>query len=477
MSWDDWVFGALTGGAYNVGKAVYEASDALDQAGNAAEQAGGALAGITSTVTKLGKDLSSFIKELEELLTIKRLTPRSEEDLWDEEVERLQALRQREAALLVQLEDLGKEDDDQSWFESFWDSIFGGASYEELAIRTKLAVVRSAIHEILYEEPGVIPNSIHNIQLILERFNTLEQPRLERILDGLDDNLEQSEDLLKEVKKLFVVRTWRRVQVSNLKPAVQDQLSFLESSLSQYEDLITKNTSVAQQLQGALVSAQPTGMAMQPMTGISFDSGENTDKGNPQKDNPIHRASMPDSNKPGGSAGTFRMSMPSGPSFALKGKVSTIAAQPMAASIATTLNQNVVASFQNNLQTVKGRIDFYRREKLKLEKQIHNIVWIPEDEPGVIPVTLEEIRKMIARFHSEAQPRMEVILDSVNSAVLEATNVLTRFQASLAKIQEGLDFLSRHSSILKIGLAVTGGLIVLILLMSLIVLFRAAFGF
>ncbi len=95
MSWDDWVFGALTGGLYNVGKTAYKAGEAADQAGDAIEEiadgAGTALAAVGSTVTKLGKDMSSFLKEMEELLTVKRLTPRDEDDLWDEEVERLKA--------------------------------------------------------------------------------------------------------------------------------------------------------------------------------------------------------------------------------------------------------------------------------------------------------------------------------------------------------------------------------------------------
>ena len=100
MAWDDWVFGALTGGLYNVGKTAYKAGKAAEQAGDAIEEfadgAGTALAGIGSTITKLGIDIGSFLKEMEELITIKRLTPRNEEDLWDEEVERLNALRQKE---------------------------------------------------------------------------------------------------------------------------------------------------------------------------------------------------------------------------------------------------------------------------------------------------------------------------------------------------------------------------------------------
>jgi hypothetical protein len=37
MAWDDWVFGILTGGLYNIGKTVYKASKAAEAAGDAVE--------------------------------------------------------------------------------------------------------------------------------------------------------------------------------------------------------------------------------------------------------------------------------------------------------------------------------------------------------------------------------------------------------------------------------------------------------
>jgi len=76
MAWDDWVFGVLTGGLYNVGKAAYQAGGAAEQAGNAAEQAGTALAVIGTTAEEVGKQLTSLLKEPRELITIKRAVPR-----------------------------------------------------------------------------------------------------------------------------------------------------------------------------------------------------------------------------------------------------------------------------------------------------------------------------------------------------------------------------------------------------------------
>ncbi len=493
MGWDDWVFGALTGGLYNVGKTAYKAGEAAEQAGDAVEEiadgAGTALAAIGSTVTKLGKDLSSFLKELEELITIKRVAPRSEDDLWDEEVERLKALRQRESELAAELAALGGQDTDTSWIESFWGSIFGGVSYEELELRTKLAVVRNAINEILYEEPGVIPTGVHNLNQILERFNTLEQPRVEQILDSLDDNLDSSNEIMQEVKKLFVIKTWRAVAMVDIPEHKHKELEVLEASLLRFDHLIVKNTAVAGQLQQAMVEAHPAEFQMIKNIGRQFKVSGVLTAGTPVAgaamaaagDGPAAGASLyagpaahADSLEHG--AGLPRKVWTGGPSVALKGKVSTIAAQPMALSVATALNQNAVAAYLGNFQAVDGRLRFYQRERLKIEKAIWHIKWVPVEEPGVIPKILEEVRATLARFRTESQPRVEGILDSVNTNLQGSAAVLTSVNKSLGSLQGALDFLSKYSLVVKIGAAACGVLWVLILLLSVVVLFRAAIG-
>lgn len=484
MGWDDIAFGVLTGGLYNLGKTLYETSEAAEQAGDAVEEisdsVGVALAIMGSTITKLGKDMSSFLEEMEDLLTIKRVTSRDEDDLWDEEVERLNALRQREAELLSELQALGASDDDSYWHDigindiRYWHDIIidaieagGNVPYEELVIRTKLAVVRKAINEILYEEPGVVPTSIYNLQQILERFNTLEQPRLEEILDSVDDNLEESEVILQEVKKLFVV-TWRAVPISELSEKKRRELEVLEASLANFDQLIAKNTTISTQLQQALVQAQPAKFEMAKMIGVKFSSSGGAEGGNP-------------SSNPGGNQGDNRQPihhavLASGPSFAFKGKVSAIAAQPMAASVATEMNQNVVAAYLNNYHIVEGRRRYYSRERLKVEKAIYRLKWVMEEKPGVIPKMLEEIRQTIARFHTESQPRVESMLDNVNATLVESTAVLSNVNRSLENVQGAFEFLTKYSLYIKIGLAVAGGLILLNLSASLIVLLRIAFG-
>jgi len=58
-------------------------------------------------VEEVGRQLTSLLKETEELITIKRLSPRDESELWEEEKKRLDDLRKIKADLEKQLSDLG----------------------------------------------------------------------------------------------------------------------------------------------------------------------------------------------------------------------------------------------------------------------------------------------------------------------------------------------------------------------------------
>jgi hypothetical protein len=257
------------------------------------------------------------------------------------------------------------------------------------------------------------------------------------------------------------------------------ELEALEASLANYNQLITKNSTISLQLQQALVQAQPEAFQMAKMIGTSL--GSNGGSGN----NPGDHLSNPGASNKGGSysAGNpiehhhmQQAVLPSGPSVALRGKVSAIAAQPMAASVATVLNQNVVSAYLDNYHTIEGRVRYYMRERLKIEKAIYRIKWVAVEEPGVIPKTLEEIRGILERLRTEAQPRVEVLLDNVSATVLETKGVLTNVNTSLESVQSAFDFLNQYSLYIKIGLAVAGGLTLLIMLMGLIALFRIAFG-
>jgi len=50
---------------------------------------------------------------------------------------------------------------------------------------------------------GNLERTLVNTNDALERFKTIEQPKIEDIMDSVDDNLEESRDILEQVKKLL----------------------------------------------------------------------------------------------------------------------------------------------------------------------------------------------------------------------------------------------------------------------------------
>ena len=69
-----------------------------------------------------------------------------------------------------------------------------------------LSKLKLKIDKIKYkevEEPGVIPRTLDNVEDILKRFNTQEQPRIETILDSVNDNLTESKKAMNNANTEF----------------------------------------------------------------------------------------------------------------------------------------------------------------------------------------------------------------------------------------------------------------------------------
>ncbi|MDD1667446.1 MAG: hypothetical protein LUO96_03160, partial [Methanomicrobiales archaeon] len=398
MAWDDIVFGVLTGGIYNLGKTVYKAGEAAEEAGDAVEEVadsvGKAIAVIAESATKMMEELGSFVHELEGMVTVKRSTPRSEDDLWEEELERLTALRAREAELVTELEALGA---DLAEIDSFSDLFtYLDRMMEVLSVQVKLAVVRSAIHEILYEEPGVVPETLYQVRGILERFHTLEQPRIEGLMDSAGEGMEEVNGILVEVKKLFVVTKWKKVELSTLPAPLLEKLRGLEARRAMYDSLITKSTLVADALQGGLEKVQPSEVSL-PRWGRGAGI-------------PLPKKAV----SPVMEAGPVKKA----------GLVAGKAISPAAEKIGARFNNTTVTAYLGAHDTLLGRVRFFEVERLKVEKEIFRITWMKVEEPGVIPKTFDEVHLSLNRFRTEEQPRIELIMDNVSETVVEAKDLL-----------------------------------------------------
>jgi len=244
MGWFDVVAGVCTGGLYTVGKAIYQAGNAAEDAGDAAEQAGLAIAVIGTTIQSLGEELKSFLKETEELITIRRLSPRDEDELWDEEKERLNDLKAEKKRVGDELKSLGVDDPDNFSFD-FWEMFYDMENVlKKFQLIARIAAVNAEITEILYQEPGVLTTGIYNAKEVLERLNTIEQPLIEDILKSVDDNFEVTEELLKEVKKLFVTRERVPISTAELGPEKIQNIKALELDRRYYLNVLQRKKEV-----------------------------------------------------------------------------------------------------------------------------------------------------------------------------------------------------------------------------------------
>ncbi|WFN34550.1 hypothetical protein L1S32_00055 [Methanogenium sp. S4BF] len=493
MAWDDWVFGIATGGLYNLGKTTYKAGKAADQAGDALEEiadsVGEALSIIGMTFTELADELNSFVNELEDLLTTERVTPRSDDDLWDEELARLNLLRQQETALSTELEAFGEISLPTTWYE--WMSFDWSGYMEYMMVLAKLNLVKNAIREILYQEPGVVPTAIYDFKEVLERFNTLEQPRIEAIMDATGDSMEEMQEILTEVHKLFVVTRWKKV--TELSPVMQTELERLEATLSVYDTLIGKNQLIASQLQDPLVRIHPEedllSSAIQKTGKPDVKSGMVITDFGIVKESAL-KTTPPEKTAVGGAApagvvhreteiptGIPAVRTPAVMKTALPGrsmKEKALTARPVGETLGSVIKTPEVNAYLGGYNTVIGRIRYLERERLKIEKAAYRIKWVKIEEPGVIPKTLDEVERTINRFRTEEQPRIEIILDSMNETILESKALLENVNESLDKSQGWLDFLASYRTPILILCAISSAVVFAIMIALLVVLVKLA---
>ena len=207
MKPEDVALALLTVGGSEVAKAAYEGGktivegaqeipQTIQEVKETAEEIGKGVSAATVKATTLIDDLAGFIEALQGMFVIDLHAPRTDDELWDEEVARIKDLRAMEADLVAQLKSLGGSDDTVSlnqyisrpkswdWLWSTWPGCIGSIGgvgpneYDDqevalATLATKILVVRQAIHEILYQEPGVVPETIYNVKEALERFRTL----------------------------------------------------------------------------------------------------------------------------------------------------------------------------------------------------------------------------------------------------------------------------------------------------------------
>ncbi|RNI15485.1 hypothetical protein EFE42_01795 [Methanohalophilus sp. RSK] len=511
----DVVAGVATGGLYTLGKSIYESSES---AGDAAEAAGISIAIIGSTIQSVGEQLNSFLQETEELIAIKRLSPRAENDLWEEEKNRLDELKLEKQELLQQLQNLGVEDPLDFSF-NFWDMISDMENVlEKFEILSRIAAINGQMMEILYKEPGVLTTGIYNAKEVLERLNTVEQPMIEDVLGGIDDNLEVSEEVLTETKKLFVTREKVPISITDLKPAQKLKLDRITARKAYFNDLIERKGEITSSLQSVMKEMpvakfemnndiiQPVGMIDTsdylkiPTSGLlkqdssSFmpisDDNEVKRTFNPDdlKKNKENQFAKIDTGKRDyqntEEKSGFKDKIPASTeanisairnSLGSSGKRSLEKAQPVGARVSASIATKF-DGYQRNFDHIMAQSSLYERQLHKLEKEELLLTHVWKDKPGIIPQTLDEAHGILESLRSDQQPRINTVLDNLNDNLEESKETLSKANDTMDSVQQSLSIFDFNTTWLKYGVMAIGGLVVLNLLMGLIVLTRTAFG-
>jgi len=494
--------------------------DALEDAEEAAEQAGIAFATIGTTVEVLGKQLTSLLEEAEELITIRRLTPRDESDLWEGEKERLDVLRAKKTRLENELASFGASDS-KSFIFGFWDDLED--VMKKFKLMNRLIVVNNAINEILYQEPGIATNAIYNVNEVLERLNTIEQPKIEDILDSLDDNLDATEVTVKEINKLFVTKKQVLLLETELSKEVQDKLQMLEMDSRYYRGLIGRKDVISSQMMDVMgkmpvkkyeindkiIKVAGVNDAVFDHAGVNIgkDSGiiVNKNKFETKVDvaadmskklvnehesdsNAIKRSLNSDVKvkkeeyranivKPVENIKRDNVVGLNKLNFAISGipKHSMASMQPHGAMISATFNTKF-DGYQRNYANFRAQTAFYQRELLKIDRKSDLLKYRWEEEPGVIPQTLDELKGILEQFRNEEQPRIDTVLDTLNENLEETKSVISKIDDTLGFVPDAVSLFNKYSKLIKIGVGVFVGVVFLDFVVAFFVLLRMALG-
>ena len=104
---------------------------------------------------------------------------------------------------------------------------------------------------------------------------------------------------------------------------------------------------------------------------------------------------------------------------------------------------------QNKSGIHAAKIQMNIRNLDKAHLAADKIRYVEEDEPGVIPRTLDIVEDTLGRFHTECQPRIEAILDSVHENLTGSEEMIGKVNRMVGAVT---DFAGDHSLLVKIGL-------------------------
>jgi len=329
--------------------------------------------------------------------------------------------------------------------EEVVDFLTGGVSEETRETLDEAEGTLAKVSAFLAMLTGNLERTLVNTNDALERFKTIEQPKIEDIMDSVDDNLEESRDILEQVKKLFVIKKQIPLlpsELDQLPGLVKGRLQFLMDEKSAMESATTKDSQLLAQVRELKTGFQPNEIET---SGI-IDSVRSGSFRSRALDDPIGSSS----------------SIPSVTAVHMRSAIFRATKE-----LSSTRGKYFVMN--SRYEGFKAYQNLHFRQIGKMQKEIDRIKYTWIDEPGVIPRTLAKVEESIARFNSEEQPRIEKILDSVNGNLVESQGILAKINSTIGRI---LGLVNRHSLLVKIGLVIAGAMIVFTLALIPILLLR-----
>jgi hypothetical protein len=481
----DVVGNIATGGLYGVGQALFNATQAADKVvatvggdiEKIADEAATAIDKLFRSANTSAAEIAEFLKGLDELQKLDRPDGRKDSELWPEELSRKNALSalyndlasqaQQQAQniqnngasisalktqaqtdqteigaqnglLLALFADPGHDKNQEKVIVDRINALIADMASAQtqlaalpdpatlqadlLQTQIKLALINSEIAGIVYQEPGSIPITAHFIAEAVTRLNTVEQPQVDDILLTADQNLAETRGMVQDIRKLLWIKTFR--PRPSLTPAQQNSLDQLQELSRSFQSRVVGCEPARQQLAGQIARFKLPEALSTPLG----DSGSET--------------------KPG---------------------EALLADRPV--------NLYAINRSLSQLSLLESQQRYYEYLDGRTGNEIQGILNEVVDEPGVLTQTIDEARKCLQQFNQQEQPRLDTILDSINQAVLETQKTLQAAEASLQQARTSLDQVQGFFSNrwVKIGALVLAGLVGLILLFSMIALFRVAF--
>ena len=132
--------------------------------------------------------------------------------------------------------------------------------------------------------------------------------------------------------------------------------------------------------------------------------------------------------------------------------------------------------YQRNYTNFRAQTAFCHTELFKIERKCDLLKYRWEEEPGVIPQTLNELKEILEQFRNEEQPKIDTVLNTLNENLEETRSIISKIDDTLSFVPNMISSFGKYSKFIKIGLVVFVGVVFLDFVVAFFVLSRMALG-